>query len=90
MEARFTKEEDEVTAAIDAGIGDKALVDEMLEIARRHANRPDARIVKLAAWIRENMTIRGQWTNCQSAWIGSPYRHATGFRRRARGNEPLG
>jgi hypothetical protein len=45
------------------GIGDKALVDEMLEIARRHANRPDARIVKLAKWIRENMTAGGQWTD---------------------------
>jgi len=35
----------------------------MLEIARRHANRPDARIVKLNAWIRENMTVGGQWTD---------------------------
>jgi SNF2 family DNA or RNA helicase len=35
----------------------------MLEIARRHASRPDARIVKLAAWIRENMTAGGQWTD---------------------------
>jgi superfamily II DNA or RNA helicase len=62
-EALITREEDEATEAIDAGIGDKALVDEMLQIARRHANRPDARIVKLAAWIRENMTAGGQWTN---------------------------
>ncbi len=59
-EARITQEEDEAAEAIDAGIGDKALVDEMLEIARRHANRPDARIVKLAAWIRENMTFGGR------------------------------
>ncbi len=35
----------------------------MLEIARRHANRPDARIAKLAAWIRENMTAGGQWND---------------------------
>jgi hypothetical protein len=56
-EVRFTKEEDEAAEAIDAGIGDKALVDEMLEIARRHANRPDARIVKLAAWIREKRRL---------------------------------
>src|SRR4029077_474848 len=48
---------------IDAGIGDKARVDEMLEIARRHANRPDARGAKLAAWVRENMTAGGQWTD---------------------------
>jgi SNF2 family DNA or RNA helicase len=62
-EARITKEEDEAAEAIDAGIGDKALVDEMLEIARRHANRPDARIAKLNEWIRENMTAGGQWTD---------------------------
>lgn len=60
-EVRINKEEDEAAEAIDAGIGDKALVDEMLEIARKHANRPDARIVKLAAWIRENMTAGGHW-----------------------------
>lgn len=60
-EAQITKEEDEAAEAIDAGIGDKALVDEMLEIARRHANRPDARIAKLNTWIREHMTAGGQW-----------------------------
>ncbi len=43
-ESQMTKEEDQAAKAIDAGIGDKALVDEMLEIARRQANRPDARI----------------------------------------------
>jgi superfamily II DNA or RNA helicase len=52
-EIRLTKEEDEAADVIDAGIGDKALVDEMLEIARRNANRPDARVGKLAIWIRE-------------------------------------
>jgi superfamily II DNA/RNA helicase len=62
-EAQIQKEEDEAAEAIDAGIGDKALVEEMLEIARRHANRPDARIAKLNAWIRENMTTGGQWTD---------------------------
>ncbi len=62
-EAQITKEEDEAAEAIDAGIGDKAFVDEMLEIARRHANRPDARIVALAAWIREHMATGGQWTD---------------------------
>jgi superfamily II DNA or RNA helicase len=62
-EDRIAQEEDEAAEAIDAGIGDKALVDEMLEISRRHANRPDARIVKLVAWIRENMTAGGQWTD---------------------------
>ena len=62
-EVRISKEEDEAAKAIDDGIGDRALVDEMLEIARRHANRPDARIAKLAAWIRENMMAGSQWTD---------------------------
>lgn len=62
-EGSITKEEDGAAEAIDAGIGDKVLVDEMLEIARRHGNRPDARIAKLAAWIRENMTAGGEWTD---------------------------
>jgi SNF2 family DNA or RNA helicase len=62
-EARITKEEDEAAEAIDAGIGDKALVNEMLEIARRHANRPDARIAKLNAWIRENMIAGVRWND---------------------------
>jgi hypothetical protein len=35
-EVRISKEEDGAAKAIDAGIGDEALVDEMLEIARRH------------------------------------------------------
>lgn len=61
--ARIEREEDEAAEAIDAGIGDKALVDEMLEIARRHANRPDARIGKLVQWIRENMIAGGQWND---------------------------
>jgi superfamily II DNA or RNA helicase len=62
-EAQIKREEDEAAEAIDVGIGDKALVDEMLEVARRHANRPDARISKLVTWIRENMTTRGEWTD---------------------------
>jgi superfamily II DNA or RNA helicase len=62
-EARIAREEDEEAEAIDAGIGDRALVDEMLEIARRHAGRPDARIGKLNAWIHENMIAGGQWND---------------------------
>lgn len=61
-EARITQEEEQAAEAIDAGVGDLALVDEMLEIARRHANRPDARIAKLVEWIRAHMTGGGQWT----------------------------
>jgi SNF2 family DNA or RNA helicase len=62
-EAQIAREEDEAAEAIDAGVGDKEFVDKMLEIARPHANRPDTRIVKLAARIRENMTAGGLWTD---------------------------
>jgi superfamily II DNA or RNA helicase len=61
-EARIAQEEDAAGEAIDVGVGDIALVDEMLEIARRSANRPDARIIKLVEWIRKNMTAGRQWT----------------------------
>lgn len=61
-EVRITQEEDEAAAAIDAGVGDLALVDEMLEIARRHSHHPDARILRLVEWIRANMTAGGSWT----------------------------
>jgi superfamily II DNA or RNA helicase len=62
-EALITREEDAAADAIDAGIGDKAHVDEMLEIARRHAGRPDARVANLTAWIRKEMISGGQWTS---------------------------
>lgn len=61
-QARITQEEDQAVEAIDAGVGDKALVDEMLALARHHASRPDARIAKLVAWIRATMTSNGTWT----------------------------
>ncbi len=60
-EAQIAQEEDQAAEAIDAGVGDLALVDDMLEIARRHANRPDARIAQLVEWVRAHMISGGQW-----------------------------
>jgi superfamily II DNA or RNA helicase len=63
-EALLQDEEDqaaEAAGAIAAGISDIALVDEMLEIARKHAHQHDARIGRLAQWIRANMIFDGRW-----------------------------
>lgn len=63
-EKLFEEEEDqaaEAAGAMAAGVTDLRLADEMLEIARRHANRPDARIRHLVDWIRSNMTANGRW-----------------------------
>ena len=35
----------------------------MLEIARKHAHRPDARIAWLAEWVRTNMAPCGRWND---------------------------
>ena len=35
----------------------------MLEIARKHAHRPDARIGRLAEWVRANMAPDGRWND---------------------------
>ena len=51
----------EAAGSISAGVSDLALVDEMLEIARKHAHRPDARIAWLAEWVRTNMAPGGRW-----------------------------
>ena len=48
----------EAAGALAAGVSDLGLVDEMLEIARKAAHRPDARVDRLAKWIREHMTQR--------------------------------
>ena len=53
----------EAAGAIAAGVSDLALVDEMLEIARKYGLRPDARIKRLAEWIRANMVPDGRWNN---------------------------
>ena len=51
----------EAAGAIAASVSDLALVDEMLEIARKHGHRPDARIRRLEEWIRANMAPDGRW-----------------------------
>jgi SNF2 family DNA or RNA helicase len=51
----------EAAAAMCAGVSDLALVDEMLEIARKHAHRPDGRIGWLAEWVRTNLAPGGRW-----------------------------
>lgn len=51
----------EAAGALAAGVSDLAMVDAMLEIARKHAHRPDARIAKLADWIRTNLAPGGHW-----------------------------
>ena len=51
----------EAAGALAAAFSDLAVVDEMLEIARKNAPRPDERIRRLVAWIRSNMTKDGRW-----------------------------
>ena len=51
----------EAVGAISASVSDITLVDEMLEIARKHSYRPDARIGLLAEWVRANMAPGGRW-----------------------------
>jgi hypothetical protein len=66
VEKLIQEEEDqaaEAAGAIAAGVTDLALVDEMLEIARKHAHRPDARIGRLAEWVRANMAPDGRWND---------------------------
>jgi ERCC4-related helicase len=51
----------EAAGVISSSVTDLALVDEMLEIARKHGHRPDARIGRLAEWVRVNMAAGGCW-----------------------------
>jgi ERCC4-related helicase len=63
-EKLIQEEEDQAAEAagvIAAGVSDLALVDEMLDLARTHAHRPDARIGRLVEWIRVNMAPDGRW-----------------------------
>jgi hypothetical protein len=63
-ETLLREEEDqaaEAAGAVAASVSDIVLVDEMLEIARKHAHQPDARIGRLAQWIRANMISDGRW-----------------------------
>jgi hypothetical protein len=52
----------EAAGALASGAASLALVDEMLAIARRRADEPDARVRLLSAWIREHMTANGRWS----------------------------
>ncbi len=51
----------EAAGAVAAGAVNLALVDEMLTLARRHAQEPDARVRLLAPWIRRHMTTNVRW-----------------------------
>jgi SNF2 family DNA or RNA helicase len=53
----------EAAGAVSAGVSDLALVDQMLEIARKYGHRPDRRITWLAEWIRINMVPDGRWND---------------------------
>jgi superfamily II DNA or RNA helicase len=63
-EKLIQEEEDQAAEAagvMAASVSDLALVNEMLDIARKHAHRPDARIHRLVEWIRTNMVLDGRW-----------------------------
>lgn len=53
----------EAAGVATAAVSDLAMVEEMLKVARRHAQEPDARVVRLAQWIRENMAPGGRWND---------------------------
>jgi superfamily II DNA or RNA helicase len=53
----------EAAGALAASGANLALVDEMLALARKHAQQPDARVRLLAAWIRRHMTSEGRWND---------------------------
>jgi superfamily II DNA or RNA helicase len=53
----------EAAGALAAGAANLALVDEMLALARRHAQEPDARVRILASWIRRHMISDGRWND---------------------------
>ena len=51
----------EAAGALASGVASLALFDEMLAIARRHADEPDARVRVLSVWIRDHMIENGRW-----------------------------
>lgn len=53
----------ETAGMVSAAVSDLAMVDQMLALARRHAQQPDARVVHLAKWIRENIAPGGRWND---------------------------
>jgi SNF2 family DNA or RNA helicase len=53
----------EAAGGVSAGVSDLALADQMLDIARKNAHRPDRRITWLAEWIRIKMVPDGRWND---------------------------
>jgi hypothetical protein len=72
-EATIAADEDAATEAASrlGGIGaqvselktELAAVDDMLQLAKQHAARPDARVGWLVDWIRTNMAPSGRWND---------------------------
>ena len=63
-EAQLVNEEDRATeaaAALAAPVSDIARVEDMLDLAKANAARPDARSRWLADWIRTNLAPDGRW-----------------------------
>jgi superfamily II DNA or RNA helicase len=63
-ETLIATEEDEAAeaaGALAASVANLALVDEMLSLARKHVQQPDARVQRLVGWIREHLTPGGRW-----------------------------
>lgn len=51
----------EASGELAASVSDIVVIDQMLEIARKHAHQPDARIARLVEWIRQNLAPTGKW-----------------------------
>lgn len=51
----------EAAASLAAAVSDRGRVEEMLQLAKRSAHRPDARVRWLADWVRANMAPGGRW-----------------------------
>jgi superfamily II DNA/RNA helicase len=65
-ESLLDQEENATAEAAGMGtatVSDLAVVDEMLKVARWHAQEPDARVVRLAQWIRDNMAPDRRWND---------------------------
>ena len=62
---RLLQDEDdaaaESAAQVTASISDRTQVEQMLALARRAANDPDARVIRLVDWIRANLAPDGSW-----------------------------
>jgi Superfamily II DNA/RNA helicases, SNF2 family len=63
-ESHLQREEDDAAEAAgmaSAAVADLKMVDEMLALARKHAQQPDARVNWIVHWVRENMAPGGRW-----------------------------